>query len=515
MLPSGAKAGQWALYGGLLAGIIIALASFGGGAIRYRGGVLRALNLDFLAYGHGAAISNISLWVGTILLLISWVFLGRYVIIETRLGTACETILKQVQKSIWFWILPLSLAAPILSRDVYSYLMQGAMTRDGFDPYIEGAAVNPGPMLLEVSHDWRNTTTPYGPLHLWLGEGITRLVGDNITAGVLLYKLVAITGFAGIAWAIPRLATYFTTNPAYALWLGVANPLMILHLIGGMHNESLMVGLVCIGLVLTLKNKYFAGVALISVAVSLKATAAIALPFVVWIALHKLIQKFGLTGWKQWVIWAAAGFITVAEMLGILAIITWASGTSWGWLAEITGNSKVINPLALPTLIAGLISDTVLIINPQFEYNPLLENLRLAGSFAMLAGLILVWWFFRSTEKQAIQGIAIAYAVAFSLNSVTLPWYYASLIPLIAVTPVPHAIKYWSTGISLFIALSFTGSGNHQLYNTAWMLGAAALAWTLTHYIYFASAAKPAISRTSSPAPDAEPPVLNAHAAHQ
>ena len=107
-------------------------------------------------------------------------------------------------------------------RDVYSYLMQGAMQRDGFDPYTQGAAVNPGPYLLEVSHDWRNTTTPYGPLHLWIGEGVTRLVGDNVTAGVLVYKLISVLGFVAIAWAVPRIARELGGDPALALWLGVA-----------------------------------------------------------------------------------------------------------------------------------------------------------------------------------------------------------------------------------------------------------------------------------------------------
>ena len=163
---------------------------------RNRGGLLEAAGLDFLAYGRGAGISNTVFWAGVILLLLGWAVLGRrHVLREGADGG------KIVRTSMWAWVLPLIPAAPMLSRDVYSYLMQGAMLRDGFDPYTQGAAVNPGPFLLEVSHDWRNTTTPYGPLHLWIGEGVTRLVGDNVTAGVVVYKLISVAGFAAIAWA--------------------------------------------------------------------------------------------------------------------------------------------------------------------------------------------------------------------------------------------------------------------------------------------------------------------------
>ena len=168
----------------MVAALLIALGSYGAGAIRYKGGVLRALHADFLSYGHGASFSNTVMWCGLIL------FVGAWCIAGLRLNEV------DLKKTVVAWVAPFVVAAPILSRDVYSYLMQGAMLRDGFNPYKQGAAVNPGPYLLEVSHDWRNTTTPYGPLHLWLGEGVTSLVGENVTAGVIVYKLISIAGFA-------------------------------------------------------------------------------------------------------------------------------------------------------------------------------------------------------------------------------------------------------------------------------------------------------------------------------
>ena len=215
------------IYLGFVGSILLTLASFGGGATRNRGGLLDAFGLSFLSFGHGAGFSNVTFWCSIMMFVAAWVILGRHQ--------------EQTLKALAWWIPPLVFAGPILSRDVYSYLMQGAMMRDGFDPYTQGAAVNPGPYLLEVSHDWRNTTTPYGPLHLWLGEGITRLVGENVTAGVFLYKLVSLAGFAMIVWSVPRIATALGGNPNLALWLGVANPVMTLHLIGGMHNESIIV----------------------------------------------------------------------------------------------------------------------------------------------------------------------------------------------------------------------------------------------------------------------------------
>lgn len=470
---------------GVIATTLIAVSSFSAGATRNRGGVLEAIGQRSLAYGHASGMFGALFWLGIYLLVFSWVLLGR----RTVFRAGQPDRLKTVTRACTAWIVPLLVAAPILSRDVYSYLMQGAMLRDGFDPYNQGAAANPGPMLLEVSQDWRNTTTPYGPLHLWLGEGITRLVGDNITAGVMLYKVVSVIGMAAIVWSVPRIASRLGADPALASWLGCANPVLILHLVGGMHNESLMVGLVSLGLVLALDRRFLAATALIAIAVSVKATAAIAMPFIVWIATRHLATRWSvgsggadrrltaLPGQARVLAFLASGLGLLAVTLGIIALVTWASGSSWGWLSEISGNSKVINPLSLPSLGAGLITDTVRIVDPSFSFNTALGVLRTIGSIAMLLGFVACWWLFKDDDQQAIRGIAVAYVVAFLCNAVSLPWYYASLITLIAVTPISPRLAQWATGLSVVLALAFTGSGNHQLYNVAYTAVTALAGW--------------------------------------
>lgn len=479
------------LLGGL-AGLLLMLGSFGGGAIRYRGGVLDALGLNFLAFGHGQGISNTVLFVGQLLLVGAWVHLGRQLFLKKEGGDATGVAhLAVVKRTLMATIMPLLLAAPMMSRDVYSYLMQGAMLRDGFDPYTEGAAINPGPMLLEVSHDWRNTTTPYGPLHLWIGDMITTVVGDNVTLGVIAYKLLSVIGFIAIAWSVMKIAEHFGANQAVAVWIGVANPVMIIHMIGGMHNESLMVGLVSLGLLFVLKKRFVSGVALIAIAVSLKATAAIALPFVVWIGMHhfagylaKKKDQGSPTVLQQISAFVSAGAVGVAITGVVVSVITWLSGASWGWVSEISGNSKVINPLAFPSLIASIITMAGKVFVEDFNYNAVVGVVRTISMVLMLVGLVLCWWFFRKNERQAIAGTTAAYAVAFVFNSVTLPWYYASLISLLGTFRPPMWLIRFSAGASVFIALMFTGSGNHQLYNIVTVIVSLIIAWLATVVIF-------------------------------
>jgi len=436
-----------------------------------------------LSYGHGRNLGLALYWVGIFLLAAAWVLAGRTIIRPQLTNPRPKGGLRDIQRILFAWVTPLVFAGPLASRDVYSYLMQGAMVRDGFDPYTEGAAVNPGPFLLEVSQDWRNTTTPYGPLHLWIGELVTGLVGDNVAAGVAAYKVLSLLGFITIAWSIPRIASKLGADPAVALWLGVANPVIILHLIGGMHNESLMVGLVSIGLLAALNRHFHAALILVGTAVAMKATAVIAAPFIVWMMLHYYAPK-GSSKWRSLFVFVLSGLTALVEIIAAVALITWISGTSWGWLSQVSGNSKVINPLAGPTLATDVIFPAVQIFMPDASYNAILAVLRSIAMVCMLIGLVAVWWLCRKDDRDAVMGTAAAYQVAFVFNAVTLPWYYASIFTLMGTFRPPLWLIKFASGVALFIGVSFSGDGNHQLYNWFWVIGMIVVAWFAIQWIF-------------------------------
>ena len=100
---------------------------------------------------------------------------------------------------------------------------------------------------LSVPSLWRETPAPYGPLFLWIGRGISALTGENIVAAVLCHRLVVLLGVGLIVWATPRLARRCGVAEVSALWLGAANPLLIMHLVAGIHNEAPMLGLMLTG----------------------------------------------------------------------------------------------------------------------------------------------------------------------------------------------------------------------------------------------------------------------------
>ena len=76
------------------------------------------------------------------------------------------------------------------------------------------------------------------------------------------------------------------------------------------------------------------------------------------------------------------------------------------------------------------------------------------------------------------------YQVAFVFNAVTLPWYYASIFTLMGTFRPPLWLIKFTTGVALFIGVSFSGDGNHQLYNWFWVIGMIVVAWFATQWIF-------------------------------
>ena len=82
--------------------------------------------------------------------------------------------------------------------------------------------------------------------------------------------------------------------------------------------------------------------------------------------------------------------------------------------------------------------------------------------------LVVVWWLYRDGPRTAITGTAVAYLVTCIFNSVTLPWYYAAGLVLVGAFGPSKRVRNFTILASLFISLSFTGSGNTWLYRWSW-----------------------------------------------
>ena len=450
---------------GFLGAALITTGGLGAGSTKQHDPVLESLHLSWLRYGHGLVLSSVLLWIGVALMLSAWLWLGRRVLA----GDASEYTMVA---SAAFWLAPLLLSVPLFSRDTYSYLAQGALLRDGFDPYAVGPIDNPNALLDNVSPIWTITTAPYGPAFIMIAKLITMLVGNHVIAGTMLLRLCMLPGFALLIWATPRIARHIGANVPIALWICALNPLVIIHLMGGVHNEMLMVGLMTAGIALTLNSRHVAGIALIAVGVAVKATAGLALPFMVWVWMRHLCER---RGYRPLRAFAAAAGSSVLIFVAVFAVLSGVAGVGLGWLTALAGSVKIINWLSVPTAAANLIHA----IGGLFfsvSFYAVLQVTRAVGIAIVGVALPLLWWRFRHDDRQALTGIAWAMLVVVLFAPAALPWYYswplAVLAPLAQSRRAVAAIAAFST----WIMVIFKPDGAHGMYSWPHVLLATAVA---------------------------------------
>jgi alpha-1,6-mannosyltransferase len=409
---------------------------------------------------------------GAVMMTLAWLMLGRFALGNRRMTRS------QLDRTLWLWVLPLLAAPPMYSRDVYSYLAQSEISIKGLDPYRVGPATGLGldhVFTLSVPNMWRETPAPYGPLFLWIGKGISALTGENIVAAVLCHRLVVLLGVALIVWATPRLARRCGVAEVSALWLGAANPLLIMHLVGGIHNEALMLGLMLAGTEFALRGvdaatpliprplrwprrhedwprwrplvMLLAGVVLITLSSQVKLPSLLALGFVAM----ALACRWGGT-FKAFVL--AGGSLT-AVSVAVMAIIGWVSGLGFGWLFTLGTANVVRSWMSLPTLLALGTGQVGILLGLGDHTTAILGLTRAIGVFVIA---ILVTWLLLAVLRgrlHPVGGLGVALGMTVLLFPVVQPWYVLwAVIPLAAWATRP---AFRSTTIVVTLVVGIFG----------------------------------------------------------
>lgn len=384
-----------------------------------------------------AALGLVGVYFGVVLLIAAWLLLGRLV------RSADPPSPRALLAVLAVWAAPLLIAPPLFSRDVYSYLAQGAMVDAHMDVYTHGPALLGGPLADEVAPLWRHTAAPYGPVFLGVAKVLSALTRGEIPAGLFGMRLVALLGVALMAAALPRLARHSGADPAAALWLGALNPLVLLHLVAGAHNDAIMLGLLGVGLVAALGRWPVLGAVLVTLAALVKAPAVLGLAAVVVLQVRagrRPAQAVGTTV-------LAAGATTVAA--------TAAAGTGYGWIGALDTPVSAHN-WALTSILGR--ATGALLERVGSDLAPLAVPVWHAlGLVAAVTAVLVIWIRLRPRPVYAL-GLSLA-AVA-ALGPAIRPWYALWGLFLIAAAAPSTSVRHRVAAVTGVLALSVLPSGS-------------------------------------------------------
>jgi alpha-1,6-mannosyltransferase len=402
---------------------------------------------------------------GAVMMALAWLMLGRFALGQRRMTRS------QLDRLLLLWALPLLIAPPMYSRDVYSYLAQSEISLEGLDPYRVGPATGLGldhVFTLSVPNLWRETPAPYGPLFLWIGRGISALTGENIVEAVLCHRVLVLAGVGLIGWATPRLARRCGVAEVSALWLGPANPLLFMHLVAGIHNEALMLGLMLAGTEFALRGigaapaatsstaatplvptplawprgreewarwypmgMLLLGTVLITLSSQVKLPSLLALGFVAM----ALARRWGGTV-KALLI--SSGSLT-AVALAVMTVIGWASGLGFGWIFTLGTANVVRSWMSPPTLLALGTGQVGILLRLGDHTTAVLALTRGIGVF--LIAVVVTWLLFAVLRGRLhpVGGLGVALGATVLLFPVVQPWYLLwAIIPLACWATTPR-----------------------------------------------------------------------------
>ncbi|MCW1822843.1 hypothetical protein A5731_21445 [Mycolicibacterium conceptionense] len=387
---------------------------------------------------------------GAVMMALAWLMLGRFALGPRRMSRS------QLDRTLLLWAVPLLVAPPMYSKDVYSYLAQSEIGYIGLNPYQVGPATGLGldhVFTLSVPSLWRETPAPYGPLFLWIGESISALTGENIVAAVLCHRIVVLLGVGLIVWATPRLARRCGVAEVSALWLGACNPLLFMHLVAGIHNEALMLGLMLAGTEFALRGIdaaaplvprpltwprsredlqqwYPAGMLLFGT-VLITLSSQVKLPSLLALGFVAMALAWRLGG-------SIKAFFVASVPLGVvslvvMAVIGWASGLGFGWLGTLGTANVVRSWMSPPTLLALGTGQVGILLGLGDHTTAVLALTRAIGVFLIA---ILVSWLLLAVMRgrlHPVGGLGVALGGTILLFPVVQPWYLLwAVIPLAA-----------------------------------------------------------------------------------
>jgi alpha-1,6-mannosyltransferase len=369
------------------------------------------------------------------------------------------------------WIVPLLLVAPLFSRDVFSYAAQGEMMSHHINPYLYGPGTDgSGQFVNPVDGLWKNTPAPYGPLFLMVDGWFASLSGHSDVITVLFLRLQSVLGVALVAYCLPKLAKAYGRDPGAAFVMAVLNPLTLLALIGGAHNDAIMVGLLLAGITAAKYRHPVVGIVLCTLAAAIKVPAAMGIVYVAWD-------------------WAGPGVEWRARIrplvkaaliaLAVMAALSLVSGLGWGWIANLGTPGTVRSWMAPATAVGLVLSGALHIVGVGVGLGGVLTVTRLLGLLG--AAAIAIYCLRHKERLGTLSALGISMLMFVLLGPVVQPWYLTWGIILMAPV-VSGRMRYLVIGLSMvapFIGLTGGASLLNQLVHTnpLSMVAAVAVLW--------------------------------------
>jgi hypothetical protein len=344
-------------------------------------------------YGDGIGID------GDSYLRLEWLLFASYIAL-----LACASALHR--RLLWIGaiasVAAFTLAPPLLSLDLFSYASYARLDAlHGLNPYEHAPATVPDDEAVSYVEDFRDAVSSYGPLFTLGTEPLAHLGLPGF-----LWTMKALIGLAVLAtaWIAARLAPARGLDPRPAVALIALNPLVLVHVVGGGHNDALMALLLIAGVAGVVAGRELVGGTGLIAAVGIKVAAAITIPF----ALIEGVRRPRIV----------VGVAAASAVIVLLGLLVYGSAVDSA-LSVASTNQDLASRASLPRTVSD-------------DFGVDLDVARAAalGLYAVLVAGLLVWTARGGDWIRAAGWAALGLLLA---TSYLTPWYVIWALPLAAI----------------------------------------------------------------------------------
>ncbi len=326
-----------------------------------------------------------------------------------------------------FWAATVALVAAfafapvLLSHDVYSYVDYARLgVVHGLDPYVHPPAAAPfDPAYARVT--WIDATSAYGPLFTLVTYPLAWL---PVWLAVAVLKAAVALSVLGTAVLVARIAPARGVSPLGAAAFVALNPLVLIHVVGGAHNDGLAMLLATVAIAAMLSAREASTGAAFVAALAIKLPAAIAAPFaLVGAARMKPFSPYGGDKASTGVGGPGVGLLAGAALAALAVGVAAHAAFGWHWLDAIGlagENQHRTSHMSVPITFARLTGLDATAVR--------------ATALAIFAAVFiyLLAWTWRGNDwlrAAAWASFALLIATAW-----LLPWYLIWALPLVALS---------------------------------------------------------------------------------
>ena len=335
-----------------------------------------------------------------------WLALALWAVIVVRAGgLSRRTVIAAVAAAHLVFLL----APPLLSQDVFSYIAYARLgVEHDLNPYEHAPLDAAGDAVYPYAGS-KTATSAYGPLFTL---ATYPLAGLDVPTAFWILKVAAALASLALVAVVWRIGERLGRDPrAAALFVGL-NPLTLVHVVGGAHNEAYVVLLTMAGVLAWVAGRGAAAGAVSTLSAAIKASAGLVVPFL------------AAAGPARRVLAGAAG----AVLAIVVAAYAGFGADALDALGLLSDNQERSSRWSFPYKTAQLFG--ALLPGDRLDYRDVVRA-AYAIAFAATAGwLLLKTW--RGADPIRMAGWAtLALLVA---SAWLVPWYALWLLPLAALS---------------------------------------------------------------------------------